>query len=101
MSQVTITTTSEVIRSLTENYLVGRVIQARANGVKNFTMPELIGSKWPDELIPFCNLYKSERTAGCELGKLLGRVGSRLGLSSKREDRRGRKDAITRYDMWV
>jgi hypothetical protein len=94
---VQLTTTDHVVRKLTEGFLTARVLEARAMGKKDFTLPELIGSQWPSECAPFRTLYKSNRVAGCELGKILGNVGRKLGLQVKRENKYGKKDAITRY----
>jgi hypothetical protein len=95
--QLTVTMDAAVIRSLTESYLIKKVTERRAAGPSSFTLPDLIGSDWPAECKPFYGLYGNDKTAGCEMGKLLGQVGRKLGLHMKREDKYGKKDAITRY----
>ena len=89
--------TPRVIRNLTEAFLISKVLEAKRNGKVDFILPELLGSDWPDECKPFYTMYGNEKTAGCEMGKLLGKVGRVLGLKMQKEDRRGKKDAITRY----
>jgi hypothetical protein len=94
---VTLTVQPSVIRSLTEAFLIKKVVERRAAGPSSFTLPDLIGTNWPPECTPFYGLYNNDRTAGCEMGKLLGNVGRKLGLKMVREDKYGKKEAITRY----
>ena len=86
-----------VVLSLTEGFVMSR-IHAVQGKLTSYTLPELLGSVWPDECMPFFELYdRNTRVAGSEMGKLLFRVCTRLSIVPKKEDRRGKKDAITRY----
>ena len=87
----------KVVVELTRGYLTMKVTGLR--GVKpSLTTPELLGHPWCEELQPFYLLYNNHHTAGQQMGKLLHKVCvDDLGMSEAKEDRRGKKAAITRY----
>jgi len=88
-----------VIRNLTAAFLEAAIRQFKPRtGKDDFTMPDLLGTSWPAECLPFYQLYNGRGgVAGHEMGKLLKVVADRLGLHSQKEDRFGKKAAITRY----
>lgn len=86
----------EAVRELMAGYLTRKLMLAKKR-MSSVTLPELLGFPWPVECAPFYDMYDDEQTAGREMGKLLSRTARELGIESKTEDRRGRRDAITRY----
>lgn len=85
------------IRVLTAAFLERQIRLHKQTGKGSFLLPDLVGTRWPVELIPFYSIYNNNKVAAQEMGKLLGRVAGELGLSSKKENRFGKVDAITRY----
>jgi len=86
-----------VVRNLTRAYVEAKIHERRRKGLGSFILPDLVGSVWPPELGLFYDLYGKEKVAAAELGKILVKVARDVGLVSKTEDRRGKKDAITRH----
>jgi hypothetical protein len=90
-----LTLSRNTIRSLTKTHLESLVRAVPAN--TTFTLPELLGSTWKEECIPFYQLYLCDnKTAGIEMGKLLGVVARQLGCAPVRETKYGRQQ-ITRW----
>jgi len=95
-SNVQVNLDKKVIHKLTEG-LIMKLVHEQRGKKASFTTPELLGFPWPDETKPFYLLYTTEKIAGVEMGKLVKRVCSSMGLVSKGEDRRGKTNAITRH----
>lgn len=89
----------EQIRLMTRNCLKLAVIEYRDHNPDrgSFILPDVLGSNWTEEFMPFYSLYGVDRVAGQEMGKLLSVVAKDLGLRNTKENRFGKKDAITRY----
>lgn len=86
-----------MIRLLTEKSLKLAVREYKDSGKGSFVLPELIGSNWGVEYMPFYHLYGNDKVAGQEMGKLLSKVADEFKLDRRPENKRGKKDAITRY----
>lgn len=85
----------KTIRNLTKVHLES-LVRAKPKGA-TFTLPELLGPVWKDECVPFYNLYLcNNKTAGIEMGKLLGVVARELGCVGIKETKYGKKQ-ITRW----
>jgi hypothetical protein len=92
---IQLTLSRDTIRSLTKTHLESRVRAVPAG--TTFTLPELLGSTWKEECIPFYELYLCDsKTAGIEMGKLLGTVARQLGCQPVKETKYGRQQ-ITRW----
>jgi len=88
------------IRELTLAYLTYmlRRYRQRHPGKISVILSDVAGSSWDAPLMPFYNLYGGRgRVAGAEMGKLFSKAAKELGMDSRKEDRFGKKDAITRY----
>lgn len=86
------------IIALTESYLKLKIREYEETGKGSFILSDLIRTNWDYPLVPFYEMYgKNQKTAGTQMGKLLKKVAIEMGLAHKRENRFGRKDAITRY----
>jgi hypothetical protein len=90
----------ENLRVLTKNSLMLRVLRFERNNKDkgSFILTDIAGTIWDQDFIPFFEMYeKNGRVAGQEMGKLLAAVAKELGLKSQKENRFGKKNAITRY----
>ena len=88
------------VRSLTGFFLKAKVEEFQKTKPQNgsFILSDILGSKWPDECLPFYEMYGfRDKVAGAEMGKVLSKVAKGLGLKSQKEKRFGKVDAITRY----
>ena len=87
------------IRLFTLKCLMLEVLQfPKKNPAKgSFILSDLLGNHWAEEFKPFWELYGTEKVRGQEMGKLLSKVAKELSLRNIKENRFGKKDAITRY----
>ena len=92
--------TRKQVRILIKNALMVEIpkYQKAHPEAKGFTMPELLGYLWA---YPFHLLYleygSNQEVAAHEMGRLLSLTAKELGMRSVKEDRRGKKNAITRH----
>lgn len=92
-----ITLDKNMVRLLTEKSLRLAITEFKETGKGSFVLPDLIGSRWDLEYMPFYDLYANDKVAGQEMGKLLSKIAADLKLTNRKENKRGKKDAITRY----
>lgn len=97
MREIMVTATT--VRRLTTSYVQVAVLEYKCKHPErgSFTMPDVIPTEWPAELMPLWGLYQNGKVAGQQLGKVVAQVAATMGLESKLEARFGKKDAITRY----
>lgn len=90
----------DMVRYQVRRSLKLEIIEYRADHPEcgSFIMPDLLGTQWGRAYLPFYELYEeNNKTARQEMGKLLSDVAKDMGLRSVKENRFGKKDAITRY----
>jgi hypothetical protein len=100
--RVTVELSREAVRELTRAWVVKRIEGMRnLVEVASFILsdPAMCGTVWPEELVPFYELYGNPKTAACEMGKLIAQEAKRLGLNSRAEPRFGKENAITRHSF--
>ena len=95
-SNVHVNLDKKVVHNLTEGLIMKKIYELRGKKA-SFTVPELLGFPWSEETKPFYSLYGTEKVAGAEMGKIVKRVCSSMGLVSKAESRRGKENGITRH----
>jgi len=88
----------KMVRKFTRAVLMLKVMEVQRRGVLgSFILSDLLGEKWSSEYEPFYQLYNKKSIAGQEMGKLLASVCGELNLRGQKENRYGKRDAITRY----
>lgn len=97
-----VTLTRDEVRGLTKNSVKAAVFDfGKRNPDKgSFVLSDLpdLGTYWGPMYVPFFKLYgESRKVAAQEMGKILSLVADEMGLRRVKENRFGKKDAITRY----
>lgn len=100
MPQTTLVLDKDLIRTLTYKAVKASIYDFERMGRGSFVITDLpgLGARWDSQFVPFYNLYNQNgKVAGQEMGKILSSVAKELGLRSVKENKRGKRDAITRY----